>query len=155
MASDDRRRLDMVIYGVTPWGGALCCDATLVLAVSRDGQPQGHSADENGAALATATRHKEACLFYSVRRLGAAGACWGTGAIGSRSPSPVARPSRCAQCRGYRLGSALVDSAVGRCSACDSLSAASRASADASALELVLALADAAGPSTLPLRRWE
>ena len=29
VAPDDRRRLDMVIYGVTPWGGALCCDATL------------------------------------------------------------------------------------------------------------------------------
>ena len=37
---DDRRRLDMVIYGVTPWGGALCCDATLVSLPS-----QGRSAE--------------------------------------------------------------------------------------------------------------
>ena len=28
VVSDDRRRLDMVIYGVTRWGGALCRDAT-------------------------------------------------------------------------------------------------------------------------------
>ena len=30
--------------------GALCCDATLVLPVSLDGQPQEHSEDEDGAA---------------------------------------------------------------------------------------------------------
>ena len=48
---------------------------------------------------------------------------WGTGAFAlvcelvrlCRS-----RPSRSAKCRGCRLGSALVDSAVGRSSACDS-----------------------------------
>ena len=27
---DDQRRLDLVVYGTTPRGGALCCDATLV-----------------------------------------------------------------------------------------------------------------------------
>ena len=78
---------------------------------------------------------------------------WGHGSLGSRSrprsPPPVVHPSRSAQCRSYRLGSALVDSAVGGCSACDSplggrsWPAASRASADAPALELVLDLADA------------
>ena len=30
IAPDDRRRLDLVIYGATPLGGALSCDATLV-----------------------------------------------------------------------------------------------------------------------------
>ena len=30
VAPDDRRRLDLVIYGASPMGGALCCDATLV-----------------------------------------------------------------------------------------------------------------------------
>ena len=53
----------MVIYGITLWGGALCCNATLVSPfspVSRDGQPQGRSADEDRAALATAMRRKEA-----------------------------------------------------------------------------------------------
>ena len=31
VASDDRRRLDLVIYGATPLGGAVCCDATLMI----------------------------------------------------------------------------------------------------------------------------
>ena len=89
VAPDDRRRLDMVIYGVTPWGGALCCDATLVSPVSRDGQPQGRSADTDGAALATATRRKEATYPELLRNgpqrlvvLGSeVGGRWGTGAL--------------------------------------------------------------------------
>ena len=32
-----------------PWGGPLCCDATLVPSLSREGLPQGHAADEDGA----------------------------------------------------------------------------------------------------------
>ena len=35
----DRRRLDLVIYGATPLGGALCCNATLVSPFIRSGQP--------------------------------------------------------------------------------------------------------------------
>ena len=34
----DRRKLDLVIYGATPLGGALCCDATLVSPLTRTGQ---------------------------------------------------------------------------------------------------------------------
>ena len=30
IAPDDRRRLDLVIYGAAPLGGALCCDVTFV-----------------------------------------------------------------------------------------------------------------------------
>ena len=36
----DWRRLDLVIYGATPLGGALCCDATLVCPLTRAGQWQ-------------------------------------------------------------------------------------------------------------------
>lgn len=39
VSSTDRRRLDLVIYGATPLGEALCCDATLVSALTRGGAP--------------------------------------------------------------------------------------------------------------------
>ena len=38
VAADDRRRLDFVIYGAAARGEALCCDATLVSPVRRDGR---------------------------------------------------------------------------------------------------------------------
>ena len=38
--TDTRRRLDLVVYGATPLGGALCCDATLVSPLTRAGLPQ-------------------------------------------------------------------------------------------------------------------
>ena len=44
----------LVICGVV-WGGARCCDATLVFRGSRYGQPKRRSADADKAALATAT----------------------------------------------------------------------------------------------------
>ena len=39
VAPDDRRRLDLVIYGASRVGRALCCDATLVSPLPRTGQP--------------------------------------------------------------------------------------------------------------------
>ena len=58
--ADDRRRLDVVIYGATTNGTALCCDATLVSPLTRTGQPQPCTADLDGAALRTAERRKAA-----------------------------------------------------------------------------------------------
>ena len=58
--AEDRRRLDLVIYGATPNGSALCCDATLVSPLTRTGQPQPCAADVDGAALRTAERRKAA-----------------------------------------------------------------------------------------------
>ena len=55
----DRRRLDLVIYGVSPRGEALCCDATLVSPLTRSGAPQPQ-ASEDGAALRVAERRKRA-----------------------------------------------------------------------------------------------
>ena len=56
----NRRRLDLVIYGATPLGGALCCDATLVSPLTRFGQPQPCAAESAGAALRVAERRKHA-----------------------------------------------------------------------------------------------
>ena len=56
IAPDDRQRLDLVIYGATPLDGALCCDATLVSPLTRDGEPHPGVA----AVLRTAYRGKQA-----------------------------------------------------------------------------------------------
>ena len=171
VASDDRRRLDMVIYGVTPWGGALCCDATLVSPVSRDGQPQGRSADTDGAALATATRRKEATypelLRNGPQRLvvlsSEVGGRWGTGALALvrdfvrlrrlRAPPALRHAAATAWARRWWTQlSVAVQRATALSAAGRAWPAASRAAADAPAFELVLDLADAAGPSMLPFR---
>ena len=56
----DRRRLDLVVYGATPHGGALCCDATLVSPLMRTGHPQPCTVTIDGAALRVAERRKHA-----------------------------------------------------------------------------------------------
>ena len=48
------------LYGATRLGEALCCDATLVAPLRRDGRPQPRAAEEDGAAIAVARRRKEA-----------------------------------------------------------------------------------------------
>eukprot|EP00434_Breviolum_minutum_P028296 symbB.v1.2.025033.t1/scaffold2409.1/size79984/1 len=55
---DDRRRLDLVVYGATRHGSALCCDVTLVSPLRANGHPQPRTAREDGAALVTARRRK-------------------------------------------------------------------------------------------------
>ena len=55
----ERRRLDLVIYGVSPRGEALCC-ATLVSPLTRSGAPQPRASEEDGAALRVAERRKRA-----------------------------------------------------------------------------------------------
>ena len=54
LCSRDRLlRGDVVIYGATANGTALCCDATLVSPLTRTGQLQPCTADVDGAALRT------------------------------------------------------------------------------------------------------
>ena len=65
VASDDRRRLAMVVYGATPLGGALCCDATLVSPLARNGAPQPRAADEDGAVLRTSPSGASRRPFFS------------------------------------------------------------------------------------------
>ena len=54
----DRRRLDLVVYGASALGEALCCDATVVSPLGRDGRVHGRAADEDGFALDTAWARK-------------------------------------------------------------------------------------------------
>ena len=54
----DRRRLDLVVYGATPLGEALCCDVTLVSPLTREGRPQPSAATRDGAAITVAERRK-------------------------------------------------------------------------------------------------
>ena len=168
VASDDRRRLDMVIYGVTPWGGALCCDATLVSPMSWDANRKGVQRIQTGVALATATRG-DVPGATSQRppaprraRLGG-GRPLGHVSPGSRarprSPPQAARPARSPPCsatawarRWWTQLSVAVQRATALSAAGRAWPAASRAAADAPAFELVLDLADAAGPSMLPFR---
>ena len=58
VASDDRRRFDPVIYGATPLGGAICCDATLVSPLRRDCTPHAGAPARDGAVLQVAERRK-------------------------------------------------------------------------------------------------
>ena len=54
----DQRQLDMVVYGVTPNGEALCCDATMVSPLTRDGRPIARAASHDGVALERAQLRK-------------------------------------------------------------------------------------------------
>ena len=58
--ASDRRRLDLMVYGATAHGGALCCDATLVSPLTRTGHPQPCTAEVDGAALQVAERKRVA-----------------------------------------------------------------------------------------------
>ena len=49
VSAQDRRCLDLGLYGATRLGEALCCDATLVASLRRDVPPQPRAADEDGA----------------------------------------------------------------------------------------------------------
>ena len=62
----DRRRLDVVAYGATPLGEALCCDVTLV-ALTREGRPQPSAASRDGAAITVAERRKRAAYPELLR----------------------------------------------------------------------------------------
>ena len=52
----DRRRRDLVVYGATPLGEALCCDVTLLSPMTREGRPQPSAATRDGAAITVAER---------------------------------------------------------------------------------------------------
>ena len=62
VGTQDRRRLDLVVYGALSSGGAQCCDATLVSPLSRLGHPQPCAAAVDGAVLRVAERRK--CAAY-------------------------------------------------------------------------------------------
>ena len=115
-----------VIYGATPNGSALCCDATLVSPRTRTGQPQPCTADVDSAALRAAERRKAATcpelrrqgpqkllvLGSEVggRRRAATGARPGPTGVLQSAASPARR-------RVFRLDASLVGHAVCRSAA--------------------------------------
>ena len=58
ISSQDRRRLDFVVYGADPRGRVLCCDATLVSPVCRDGSVHARADSEAGVCMRRACRRK-------------------------------------------------------------------------------------------------
>ena len=104
----DKRRLDLVIYGATPLGGALCCVATLVSSLTRTGQPQPCAAATDGAAFRMAERRKRAAYpelsMGGAQRLVVLGTevagRWNEGALrfvrvlGKHVAGPLQAPSR-------------------------------------------------------------
>ena len=125
VAPADRRRLDLVVYGATPGGEALCCDATLVSPLTRAGRPVPGADVRDGAArrrwAAGGARSASASFASScvsafrgplqpcVPRRPRGGQ--GDGGACSRSPCRgqlPARPwvsGRCRRCRARRTGS--------------------------------------------------
>ena len=56
----DQRQIEVVANGLPLWRGSqLAIDVTLVSPVRRDGRPQPHCADVDGAQLEVARRRKE------------------------------------------------------------------------------------------------
>ena len=49
--ASDRQSLDLVVYGASPQGLALCCDATLVSPVTSEGVPRSGTVDGRKAQI--------------------------------------------------------------------------------------------------------
>ena len=75
--------LDLVVYGATPNGVTLCCDATLVFALTRNGLP-AHAADSrDGTAIAVA-RWRKAARYPELGRGGPQRLCVLAAEVGGR-----------------------------------------------------------------------
>ena len=169
--ADDRRRLDLVLYGATRRGEALCCDVTLVSPLRADGRPHTGAADRDGVALQTARRRK-AARYPELDRPGPqrlvvlaaeVGGRWGDEVAGLvrdlvrmralRAPVALRRP---ASAGWHRRWWGLLSCALQRAMASTLLGAwrapAMPAAEGGPALAEVVALADQSGPSRLPLR---
>ena len=171
IAPDDRRRLDLVIYGAAPLSGALCCDATLVSPLARDGEPHPGAAAQDGAVLRTAYRRKHAT--YPELATGGAqtlyvlgcevGGRWNADAVklvqrlvalrAHRAPPAVRASAKAAWARRWwSVLSVAVQQAVAHAALGRARAMPGPAHIDAPALDEVLHLADPDGPSRLPLR---
>ena len=71
VARDDRRLLDLVIYGASPVGGVLCCGATLVSRLTRTGQPQPGTACRTAPCCGLPSGASEPPTQAQLRRSGA------------------------------------------------------------------------------------
>ena len=68
VSSTNRRRLDLVTYGAAPLGEALCCDATLVSALTRGGAPIPRAADNDAVAITAARQRKQRAYLELLQR---------------------------------------------------------------------------------------
>ena len=167
VASDNRRRLDLVIYGATPLGGAVCCDATLVSPLRHDGTPHAGAPARDGAVLQVAERRKRAT--YPELAQGGAQLCvlgceiggrWNALAMSRlvalrswRGPPAARGPARAAWARRWwSVLSAAVQQAIGHTALGRARAVPGPAASRVPALNEVLALAPADSVSRLPLR---
>ena len=163
--ADDRRRFDLVVYGATTNGGALCCDATLVSPLTRTGHPHPCTVEVDGAALgsrsdASTARTPNSPGVARAPRSEAAGTLLRRVSFATWSGSePSARRQQCAPRRlpaGPGVGgepslsrsSSPLSTALG----CAWPAAPLPGPSDGPALDRVLDLAADAGPSRLPLQ---
>ena len=169
---DDRRRLDLVVYGASRLGEALCCDVTLVSPLRTDGAPQPGAANRDGAALRVARRRKEAAYPELLRpgpqRLvvlaAEVGGRWSEeaaelvrGLVRTRSLRAPQALRGTARAGWQRRWWGILSCALQRAVAATLLGGFWRAPASPTAetgpsLAEVLGLAEAAAPSRLPLR---
>ena len=69
VSHNDRWRLDMVVYGTSPLGEVLCCDAAVVSPLTRTGQPHPGAATVDGKQLSVARRRKDR-IYPELKRSG-------------------------------------------------------------------------------------
>ena len=137
VAPDDRRRLDLVIYGASRRGEALCCDVTLVSPLRADGRPQPASSERDGAAIDVANgatlnwpawaRNASSSWRGGRRVMGAKGARPRPQPHATAFPTRAAGAASCCSCgvgapvvgaAGLRVAARLGLDAVGRLLAC-------------------------------------
>ena len=107
--TEDKRRLDVVIYGATPNGSALCCDAALVSPLTRTGQPQPCTAGRLPGAPAPRAAEAPGAWQRGRRALQRRHAATGARPGPTAVPQSAASPAR--HCV-FRLDASLVRHAV-------------------------------------------
>ena len=167
--TSDRRRLDLVVYGASPQGLALCCDATLVSPITGASAPHPRADHTPGIALRMAESRKRA-TYPELQRGGGQRLFVLAVEVGGRwkddsqalvrqlvrvralraPPALRAAASSAWTRRWWGMLSTAVQHAVGGTALGAPVSKG--AAGCEPALDHVLALAEPAGPSRLPLR---
>ena len=169
--TSDRRRLELVVYGASPLGLALCCDATLVSPITGTSTPHPRAEHTPGIALRTAESRKRA-TYPELQRDGShrlfvlaveVGGRWNADSQALvrqlarvralRAPPALrAAASTAWTRRWWGMLSTAVQHAVGGTALGAPWLVSKGAAACEPGLDHVLALAEPAGPSRLPLR---
>ena len=170
--TSDPRRLDLVVYGASPLGLALCCDATLVSPITGTSTPHPRAEHTPGIALRMAESRKRA-TYPELQRGGGqrlfvlaveVGGRWNADSQALvrqlvrvralRAPPALRAAASTAWTRRWWRGmlSTAVQHAVGGTALGAPWLVSKGAAACEPGLDHVLALAEPAGPSRLPLR---